>query len=92
MAENKTYSISVRLRRTTYEETFVSVPVTDALRQNTPDAQGRYFLDGAKVMEAAVGLGTGPDTNWRPEGTPVVEPHPVQTAPNDDPGDSGKIH
>ena len=92
MAENRTYSISIRLRRTTYEESFVLVPVTDAVRQDTPDKQGRFFLDGNKVMEAAVRLGADPATRWRTEGQPTVELHPVQVAPNDDAGDSTKIH
>jgi hypothetical protein len=88
----KTYSISIRLRRTTHEETFVSVPVTDAVKQDTPDEQGRFFLDGRKVMEAAVRLAVDRNTAWRLEGEPIVEPHPVQTAPNEDPGDTTKIH
>ena len=91
MAE-RTYSISIRLRRTTHEEAFVSVPVTDAVKQDTPDDQGRFFLDGRKVMDVAVRLGAEHNISWRREGEPVVEPHPVQAAPNEDRGDVSKIH
>ena len=92
MAEKRTYSISFRLRRTTYEEVFVSVPVTDDLWQDTPDHQGRVRLDGKKAMDAALRLGADPEICWKSEGTPIIELHPVQTAPNDNPGDSNKIH
>ena len=92
MPEKRTYSISFRLRRTTYEEAFVSVPVTDDLWQDTPDEQGRVHLDGKKAMEAALHLGADPEICWRLEGTRLVELHPIQVAPNEGSGDSSKIH
>jgi len=92
MAEGRSYSISVRLRRTTFEEAFVSVPVSDAVKQDAPDAQGRFSLDGKKVMDAAIQLGGEPATHWIAEGEPMIELHPVQTAPDDDIGDPTKIH
>jgi hypothetical protein len=92
MAEKPSYSISIRLRRTIYQEAFVSVPVDDAVKQDAPDAQGRFSLDGDKVMSVAARLGKNPTTHWITEGDPVIEVHPVQTAPNDDLGDPTKIH
>ena len=92
MTGKRTYSISFRLRRTTYEEAFVSVPVTDDLWQVTPDEQGRIHLDSNKAMEVALSLGARPEICWRLEGTSLVELHPVQVAPNEGSGHSSKIH
>jgi hypothetical protein len=92
VGENKTYSISFRLRRTTHEDAFVSVPVTDAVMQDTPDEQGHRRLDVDKLSRAAISLASDSKIRWRPEGDPILELHPIQVAPNEDPGDSSKIH
>ena len=92
MAGNKTYSISFRLRRTTHEDAFVSVPVTDEVMQNAPDQQGHRRLDVDKLIREAISLGHDAKIRWRLEGEPVLEPHPIQVAPNEDPGDPSKIH
>lgn len=76
----RTYSIAVRLRRTVTEEAYVSVPVSDEVMSPEPDENGNYHLDGDKVMEAAVNLGSDPKTHWKIEGKPVIEPHPIQMA------------
>ena len=81
MAEPKTYSISVRLRRTTVESAFVKVPVNADAMQPTPDQDGKFRLDPEKVMEVAVNLGAQKSTQWIVEGEPIVEPHPIQVAP-----------
>ncbi|MFG2692974.1 hypothetical protein [Kitasatospora sp. NPDC048407] len=73
------YSISVRLRRTTVEEAYVSVPVTDAVMQDEPDADGSQHLDAAKVF--AVALELGASAEWLPEDGRVVV-HPIQKAPD----------
>ena len=91
MPENPSFSISIRLRRTMHEEAFVSVPVTDEIKQDTPDEQGRFSLDGKKVMDAAIRLGAAQGTRWIVDGEPVIELHPIQTAPGDDAGYPTKI-
>ncbi|MFC9330675.1 hypothetical protein [Kitasatospora sp. NPDC057015] len=73
------YSISVRLQRTTVEEAYVSVPVTDAVMQEEPAEDGSHRLDTQALFAAAVELGRGAD--WLPEGR-QVEVHPVQKAPD----------
>ena len=78
MAE-PTHSISVRLQRTTIEEGYVSVTVTDDLLQPA-EADGTRFLDGAKVLAAALPL--EPANGWLPESS-GVEVHPIQKAPDD---------
>jgi len=92
VTEKGTYSICFRLRRTNYEEAFVSVPVTEEILEQKPDEHGHRGLDAEKLMQAAIGLGSDPHTHWRTEGTPIIEVHPVQIAPNEDSGDSSKIH
>ena len=76
-----TYSISVRLRRTTVEERYVSVPVTDAVMRTQPDEDGAYHLDGEKVLAAAIELGQD-DTGWLPEDRQLTV-HPIQKNPDD---------
>jgi hypothetical protein len=92
MAGKKDYSICFRLRRTNYEEAFVSVPVTDEVMHDIPDEHGHRRLDVEKLNEAAIRLGSDSQIRWRVEGKPIVELHPVQVAPNEDAGDPGKIH
>ena len=81
MAEPKTYSISIRLRRTIVESSFVKVSVNADVMQPTPDQDGKFCLDPEKVMEVAISLGTDKNTQWTVEGEPIVEPHPIQVAP-----------
>ena len=73
-----TYSVSFRLRRTTTEFAFVSVPVTADLMIEQPDGTGR--IDVAKMVQRAVERGQLPGVAWHPEGR-QVEPHPIQTPP-----------
>ena len=71
-----TYSIAVRIRRTIVEEVHVHVAVTDAVV--TDD-----HVDGAKIFAEAVRIGREASPEWRREGEPVVEVHPLQTPPPD---------
>ncbi|MEV6898505.1 hypothetical protein [Amycolatopsis sp. NPDC051372] len=70
-----TYSISVRLQRTTVEEAYVSVPVSEAVLRDGPEADGSMRLDPEKVMAAAVELGRAAE--WSAEDLRVT-PHPIQ--------------
>ena len=72
------YSISVRLQRTTVEEAYVSVPVTDVVMRE-PDEDGTVRLDPQKVFAAAVELGA--EADWLAEERQVGV-HPVQKAPD----------
>ncbi|WP_329547700.1 hypothetical protein OG548_29910 [Streptomyces sp. NBC_01356] len=76
-----TYSISVRLKRATVEERYVSVPVTEAMMQAQPDEDGSYHLDPEKIVAAAIELGQD-DTDWLPEDREITI-HPIQKAPDD---------
>ena len=73
-----TYSVSIRIRRTTIEFAHVSVPITDDLI--VEKANGKKGLDGQGVMARAAGMGDG--AAWETESI-EVEVHPVQTSPPD---------
>ncbi|MEW2507315.1 hypothetical protein AB0878_43340 [Amycolatopsis sp. NPDC047767] len=73
-----TYSISVRLQRTTVEEAYVSVPVGDAVLRDEPEPDGSARLDPQKVMAAAVELGRA--AHWSAEDVRIT-PHPIQKPP-----------
>ncbi|MER6208798.1 hypothetical protein ACWDG9_26245 [Streptomyces sp. NPDC001073] len=77
----ESYSVSVRLQRTTVEERYVSVPVTDAVMRAEPDPDGSRRLDADKLLAAAIELGRD-DTDWLPEEREVTI-HPIQKAPDD---------
>ncbi|MFD8480462.1 hypothetical protein [Kitasatospora sp. NPDC059673] len=73
------YSISVRLQRTTVEEAYVSVPVTDAMMRDEPNEDGSYGIDVTEFYAAALQLGAAAE--WLPEDRSVVV-HPIQKAPD----------
>ncbi|GIH07116.1 hypothetical protein Rhe02_51830 [Rhizocola hellebori] len=74
------FSVSVRLQRLTTEECHVSVPVTQEVMQDQPDADGSFRLDGKKIFEAAIRMGQE-SGNWALEAQ-HVEVHPIQKAPD----------
>jgi hypothetical protein len=79
--ETKTHSVSVRLRRTKVEYAFVSVPVTgNVMEQDAEDAAG-LRMSGDRIFELAKGMGSDPSVLWAEENEPLIEIHPLQTAP-----------
>jgi hypothetical protein len=79
--EGRTYSISVRLKRTKIEYAFVSVPVDGNVIDPDPEDPTTGRVNGEKVFEAAKRLGTDTTTLWAQEGEPLIEIHPWQTRP-----------
>lgn len=77
----ESYSVSVRLQRTTVEERYISVPITNAVMRAEPDPDGSRRLDPEKILAAAIELGHD-DTDWLPEDREVTI-HPIQKAPDD---------
>src|SRR5512141_2449206 len=78
---DETYSISLRLRRVTYEDAYVSVPVTDAVVRT--EADGSRHLDGQAVFDEGLKMAADPRVEWRHE-TTEVEVHTEQTPRPDD--------
>jgi hypothetical protein len=79
--EAKSYSISARLRRTTHEYAFVSVPVDEHIWEQHPDEPKKQRVNANKVFETAKRMGSDPTVLWARESEPVIEPHPWQIAP-----------
>jgi hypothetical protein len=77
---DSTYSVSFRVRRTTTEYAFVSVPLTADLTISQPDGTGR--IDVPMMVHRAVEMARAPDVSWQRE-EQLVEPHPVQIAPSE---------
>jgi hypothetical protein len=74
-----TSHIKIRLRRTTTEEAYVSLPIEpDHLTRASADASS-FELNVASVFKAAMKMGADPTVAWRLESAPLVELHPVQS-------------
>jgi len=76
-------SISFRLRRTTTEEGYISVPVTpDLLKPRDKDdgVLDGEVLDVEKVVERALSIGKESEIDWQPETDPEIVLHPLQKA------------
>lgn len=82
-----TYSISLRIQRTTTEVAFVKVPVTPDLIIEQPDGTGRIDVD--KMVRRAVEMGQAPEVAWQRE-EQLVHPHPIQTPPPEWGGDKSQ--
>jgi hypothetical protein len=79
--ESKTLSVALRLRRVTYEDAYVAVPVTDAIFRQKAD--GSMGIDFEALVAAAVRIGEDPRADWRVEGR-ETEAHPMQGPKPDD--------
>ena len=70
-----TYSIQLRLQRTTTEHCFVSVPVTSEIVDPQADGTGR--INVKKMTALAIEMASAPDVQWHKEEA-VIQPHPIQ--------------
>ena len=76
-----TYSISMRLRRTRVEYAFVSVPIDEHVLERDPEDNTKLKINPERLSEVAKQLGMDRDVLWAEEGSPLIELHPLQTAP-----------
>jgi hypothetical protein len=74
-----TYSVSLRLRRVTFEYAYVSVPVVDDVVK--PDEQGVNRIDFGELTRIAIEMSQSPEVTWYREEQNTV-PHPLQKAPD----------
>jgi hypothetical protein len=81
MEQQRTYSISVRLRRTKVEYAFVSVPVNEQVWEQQPEDPKKRRINGEMVFEIAKRMGGDPGVLWAQESEANIEIHPSQTAP-----------
>lgn len=75
MSDMHTYSIQLRIKRTTVEDAFVSVPVTSSMMKEKED--GNLGIDGDKLLEQALKLGKESGVEWKVEDV-TIEPHGLQ--------------
>jgi len=77
----KTYSITLRLRKTTFEDGYVSVPLTSAITKLGDDGTTRIDTDA--FLREAMRLSEDPRVEWRVENV-TTEGHPMQQPRPDD--------
>jgi hypothetical protein len=75
------YCIALRLRRTTCEDAYVNVPITDAIMK--PRGDGTCGLDPDAFVAEGIRLSQDSHIEWKTE-TSVTEPHPTQQPRPDD--------
>jgi hypothetical protein len=73
--EPKTYSLALRVRRTTYEDAHIAVPVTSAILKPTED--GTLRIDPEAFVAEAIRISQDPRVEWKIEER-KIEPHPIQ--------------
>ncbi len=71
----KSYSVTFRLRRTTVEDGYVSVPLTEALTRIADDGTRRIDTDA--LLKEAIRLGADSRVEWRAEEVTTLC-HPLQ--------------
>jgi hypothetical protein len=75
-----TYSIALRLRRVTYEDAYIAVPVTDAVVRPKPD--GSLGIDPDALWAEGIRIGQDSRVEWQIESS-KTEAHPIQQAAPD---------
>jgi hypothetical protein len=73
--------IALRLRRTTHEDAYVNVPVTDTIVKLKPD--GKYGIDFEAFVAEGIRLSQANEVEWKVEEV-VSECHPIQQPKPDD--------
>ncbi len=79
--KSDTVSIALRIRRVTYEDAYVAVPVTDAITKQNED--GSVGIDIEAFFAEAIRISKDPRVEWQIE-TCETEPHPTQGPTPDD--------
>ena len=79
--QKKTYSISMRLRRTTVEYAFVSVPLEGDVWEVQFDDPSNRRINTQKIAEVAKFMGADAEVVWAKEREPLIEIHPLQVPP-----------
>ncbi len=82
-AAPESFSIAIRVRRVTYEDAYVAVPVTDKLMQKKPDGtlqlapDGTAHIDPDVLVAEAIRISQDQRVEWKIESS-KTEPHPTQ--------------
>jgi hypothetical protein len=73
--EKNTYSIALRVRRTTFEDAYVAVPVTEGITKQNED--GTVGINVEAFLAEAIRISQDPRVEWKIESR-HSEPHPEQ--------------
>ncbi|HNT78329.1 MAG TPA: hypothetical protein PKH77_25235 [Anaerolineae bacterium] len=73
--ETQTYSLMLHVRRVTYEDAYVAVPVTSAIMVEKEG--GTFGIDVDAFIAEAIHISSHPQVEWKMESA-HVEPHPIQ--------------
>ena len=73
--KSETHSVMLRVRRITYEDAFVAVPVTNTIMKKNED--GTFGLDVDAFVAEALRISDDGRVEWKVE-TSQKEPHPIQ--------------
>lgn len=73
--EAKTYSLALRVRRITFEDAYVAVPVTTDITKQNED--GTIGINAEAFFAEAIRISQDPRVEWKVEGS-QSEPHPEQ--------------
>jgi len=73
--DQRTYSIALRVRRVTYEDAYVAVPVTSEITKKNED--GTVGINPEAFFAEAIRISQSPRVEWKIE-TCQAEPHPEQ--------------
>ena len=71
----ETHSVMLRVRRITYEDAYVAVPVTTAIMEKKED--GTYGLNVDALVAEALRISNNQQVDWQVESS-QKEPHPIQ--------------
>jgi hypothetical protein len=77
MATAEHSCIVLRLRRTVVEDTYVAVPVTDAVMKKEPEPDGSFRIDFDAFVREAARLAEHDTVDWAVEQRSVTA-HPTQ--------------
>jgi hypothetical protein len=84
----RTYSISIRVKRTIVDCGYVSVPVANAIMRTgengnvAQDEKGHAHIDPEKLTLQAIAWAREPSVKWFRE-SEQIEPHPIQKPPDE---------
>ena len=79
MAEQATPTcILLHVRRVSVEDAYVNVLVSGAIMKRQPEPDGTSRIDPDAFMREGIRFAADARVEWRREGEPTVEPHPLQ--------------
>lgn len=74
------YSIALRVQRTTIEYAYLRIPITEAVVDEQPNGSGR--INAEKLVAEGQRMAQSPEMIWYSE-SQTIEPHPWQQAPSE---------